>query len=537
MRQSASTILLLAAAVSAAACGTSKNEPIDLTEPARHRPERQSLLRERDEIAGRPVVVRDQNGWSQRLVAGSGGARAGEPSRLAKLHARGPGSAGPATGGPGAGAGAHDFYLDGAKSAGPTTGGPAGPGAGGPMTPGAGSPTARPVADPASPAGSPVATFGAIAEGGEAAPEARLEAPRDNATVAPLAAGSTDDNVEFSDFLEFLEDARKNAGLKNRFVDLDVAGRCSIRVVDRDGTCVPGRRVTVVDETGDKIIWRGTTQGDGRVPFYPAVAGSGDDLLIVEVADATGTRMVRHAWDGTADTVVRLPEERTALEPLQLDVAFVIDTTGSMRDEIAAIKATLLSTTARLRALGREFDLRYGAVLYRDIGDEYVTAQHPFTGDIEAFDEVLKSVTANGGGDGPESLNQGLAVAVDGLEWRAGAAKVAFLIADAPPHLDYENDVPYGDSLQAAVARGIRTHTVAASGLDDAGSVVMRQIAQFTRGEFVFIEYGGSVQKSAAAHGVNKATGNNLDDILYTRIRDEIAHWGRPDAALVAAGR
>ncbi len=60
------------------------------------------------------------------------------------------------------------------------------------------------------------------------------------------------------------------------------------------------------------------------------------------------------------------------------------------------------------------------------------------------------------------------------------------------------------------------------------GSCVLRQMAQFTRGTFVFIEYGGDVAASGQAHGVAGATrSNNLDDILFERIRDEIATWGR----------
>src|SRR5690606_15270855 len=151
--------------------------------------------------------------------------------------------------------------------------------------------------------------------------------------------------------------------------------------------------------------------------------------------------------------------------------------------EIDRIKTTLLGVTERLRSLEREFSLHYGAVLYRDVGDVYVTSRHPFTADIAAFDTALQAITADGGGDGPESLNQGLAVAVDAMEWRPGSARLVFLIADAPPHLDYENDVPYGDGALAALARGIKVHAVAASGLDAAGSVVFRQIAQLTRGD------------------------------------------------------
>ena len=97
--------------------------------------------------------------------------------------------------------------------------------------------------------------------------------------------------------------------------------------------------------------------------------------------------------------------------PVRLDVAFVIDTTGSMSDEIARIKSTLLSVTEQLGG-EKEVSLRYGAVLYRDLGDEYVTSRYPFTTDVKAFDSALQQIHAGGGGDMPESMNQGLAEAV-----------------------------------------------------------------------------------------------------------------------------
>ena len=176
----------------------------------------------------------------------------------------------------------------------------------------------------------------------------------------------------------------------------------------------------------------------------------------------------------------------------------------------------------------------YGAVLYRDIGDEYVTKTHAFTTDIPGFDQALKSIQARGGGDGPESLNQGLAVAVGELSWRPDAARLAFLIADAPPHMDYQDDVTYGRSALAAIHHGIRIHTVAASGLDDRGSMVFRQVAQLSGGEFIFIEYG-SVAAAAADHGVSAPVGsNNLDDIFYQRIHSELVGWGHDGDAISA---
>ncbi len=109
------------------------------------------------------------------------------------------------------------------------------------------------------------------------------------------------------------------------------------------------------------------------------------------------------------------------------------------------------------------------------------------------------------------------------LDWRA-SAEVAFLVGDAPPHLDYPNDVPYDRSALEAPRRGIRVHAVAASGLETYpnGALVFRRIAQLTRGKFVFIEYG-SIASSAAMHGVaGEVASNNLDEILFRQIREEL---------------
>ena len=91
-----------------------------------------------------------------------------------------------------------------------------------------------------------------------------------------------------------------------------------------------------------------------------------------------------------------------------------------------------------------------------------------------------------------------------------------------------KGDVLYGDSAVRAIAAGLRIHAVAASGLDPLGTLVLRQIAQLTRGKFIFIEYGGA-RASAARHGVTGPVegGNNLDDIILAQISAEIDGWGR----------
>ena len=147
---------------------------------------------------------------------------------------------------------------------------------------------------------------------------------------------------------------------------------------------------------------------------------------------------------------------------------------------------------------------------------------------LQAFNSALQGVSAGGGGDLPEALNQGLERAVEGMQWQPDAAKVVFLICDAPPQMRVKGDVLYGDSALRAVGKGLRIHSVAASGLDPLGTLVLRQLAQLTRGKFIFIEYGGT-QATAAKHGIGGAVqgGNNLDDILLAQISAEIDGWGR----------
>ncbi len=343
---------------------------------------------------------------------------------------------------------------------------------------------------------------------------------------SPLKAGKTDDNVDYDAFLAFLDTWSGKPGVAGNHVPVDVRDRRFVKVHDGAGNPLPGARISVVDLDKDQLAWSGTTYGDGVAPFYPHVAGAsqaeGNWLVQAEM----NGEWASVKWDGVSEEVALTVDVSAAQGAVDLDVVFLIDTTGSMSDEIARIKSTLLSVTDKVKGIEGGVDLRYGAVLYRDIGDEYLTRHTPLTSDVQGFDNILKGISANGGGDGPESLNQGLSIAVSEMEWRDNAAKLVFLVADAPPHMDYQGDTTYADASLAALSQGIKVHTVAASGLDDFGSLVFRQSAQLSRGQFVFIEYG-STAASAADHGVTgQVNSNNLDAILFEQIQREVEGWG-----------
>jgi len=118
-----------------------------------------------------------------------------------------------------------------------------------------------------------------------------------------------------------------------------------------------------------------------------------------------------------------------------LDVAIVFDTTGSMGDELGYLQREVESIAARLHEKLPTIEPRWSLVVYRDRSDDYVARSFDFTPKVSKFRRTLAEQSANGGGDYPEAVVQGLR-ATDGLGWRRenGVAKVAFWIADAPSH-------------------------------------------------------------------------------------------------------
>ncbi|HXV98023.1 MAG TPA: hypothetical protein VEC93_06335, partial [Anaerolineae bacterium] len=144
------------------------------------------------------------------------------------------------------------------------------------------------------------------------------------------------------------------------------------------------------------------------------------------------------------------------------------------------------------------------------------------------FSKNLSTVYADGGGDYPESLNEALHEALNGVEWRGGdTIQLIFLIADAPPHLDYAQDYDYAVEMENAARRGIKIFPVASSELDDQGEYVFRQLAQYTQGRFIFLTYAGPTNGGApgdvTTHHVDDYSVESLDNLLVKLVEEELA--------------
>ena len=175
-----------------------------------------------------------------------------------------------------------------------------------------------------------------------------------------------------------------------------------------------------------------------------------------------------------------------------VEVAFVLDTTGSMGGLIEGAKRKIWSIATAIVDSNPDADVRIGLVAYRDIGDDYVTRTFELTADIQDLYANLLEVKARGGGDWPESVNEALDVAVNKLRWTLSgdSRRIVFLVGDAPPHMDYAQDTKYPTTLAVAKQKDIIVNAVLAGTARDTERV-WRDIAQHGNGRFIPIPQDG----------------------------------------------
>jgi hypothetical protein len=185
-------------------------------------------------------------------------------------------------------------------------------------------------------------------------------------------------------------------------------------------------------------------------------------------------------------------------------------------------------------------DIQYGLVAYKDYGDEYVTQVYPFTSDANQFQTNLMQLSAGGGGDTPEDLASGFKSALRELKWRGSdTIQLMFVVTDASAQL-YNNGYTYMDGVKEAASRGIKIHSLAASGLDPAGEYMLRQASQITMGRFIFLTYDANAPVLASAagddrpdlnvgeakdpQGIGEYTVETLPELVLRLIREEVAY-------------
>ncbi|RAP77333.1 VWA domain-containing protein [Paenibacillus montanisoli] len=345
---------------------------------------------------------------------------------------------------------------------------------------------------------------------GEPAPGSQY----DDSEPGQLTAGEWNDLLSWKEWVKLLnggegQDLQSYWSIfpKNR-LEVEVTG---------GGKPVSDAEVSLVDDDG-QTVWEARTDMDGKASAY---AGLFDDER--QGGERYGV-IIRSGEQEKRYENVPIPRgsalkvnmEEAVKPTINVDLMLVVDTTGSMEDELNFLKTELKDVVTRAsQDNGQQLDIRVSANFYRDRSDEYLVKDYPFTNDIDTVVKQLSQQSAAGGGDYPEAVDAALENAIDDHEWSGEArARLLFLVLDAPPHHERKAMKRIHELTETAAAEGIRIIPVASSGVDVQTEYLMRFMATATGGTYLFLTDHSGIGNEHMEPAVGEYEVKRLNDLL-----------------------
>lgn len=318
------------------------------------------------------------------------------------------------------------------------------------------------------------------------------------------------DNDHFEDFVSKIN-AQDNGWY-------DIAARWGTVATERihvrvtNGTVPLGQIKVVLYGADNAVLWQAVTDADGDAYLFWNLDRSAQraDAYRVEAIGRDGKSVTQTVSATTGEMELVLD---TTNVPVKLDLMFVVDTTGSMGDELEYLKAELGDVVTRASQNG-QIPVRTSVNFYRDEGDAYVVRYFDFREDVGEAVRLIADQWADGGGDYEEAVHTALDNAVNGHVWQDDAVKLVFLVLDAPPHEQADIVASIADTVRTAAEQGIRIIPVASSGVNTTCEVLFRTWAALTGGTYTYLTNHSGIGNPHHEPDVEAVQVEMLNDML-----------------------
>ena len=305
-----------------------------------------------------------------------------------------------------------------------------------------------------------------------------------------LTAGEVNDFNKWKMWEDYSENEFKTYSV---FWGMKSNHRYSLQVTDKKFNAIINEPVFLVSTTTKDTVWRAFTDNTGKAELWADFFSTNNNEQHYFITDRSGNKT--SAVSEFSNGVNLLVIDKSCNFSNEVDIAFVVDATGSMGDEIEFLKLELEDVIRNTMDKYKSLSLRAASVFYRDKRDDYLTKNVAFNDDLLKALNFIKLQNAGGGGDFPEAVDDALATALDSLRWNSTArTKLLFLILDAPPHNDAI--VRIQQQILKAAAMGIRIIPVACSGTDKSTEFLLRSMALATNGTYTFLTNHSGVGNS-----------------------------------------
>lgn len=347
----------------------------------------------------------------------------------------------------------------------------------------------------------------------------------DNSQAGVVTAGEWCDLTNWSFWSKLM--LGEDYSDKSDYWEFYTNNRIAVKVSDERGNVLAGVKVKLLSDRGDAApLWEAVTDNHGEANCWVGLFQNTKDSALDHLRiSLNGEVMDGHPVTSPLDslqqsvTVNKYVCKNYKAPKSQADIAFVVDATGSMSDEIAFLKQDLVDIIGKVQTVRPDMKMRTAALFYRDEGDEYLTRHFNFTEDLKKTVGFVKEQNANGGNDYPEAVHTALERMLQDLSWEENArTRLAFLVLDAPAH--HETNVIHSlqQSVESCAKQGIKLIPVAASGTDKNTEFMLRFFAVATGGTYVFLTDDSGVGLSHIAASVGDYKVELLNQLLIRLI-------------------
>jgi hypothetical protein len=323
-----------------------------------------------------------------------------------------------------------------------------------------------------------------------------------------LTAGEVNDFNKWKMWEDYTANEFKSLSV---FWGMKSNNRYSVQLTDKKHNAVTNEAVFLVNKTTKDTVWRTFTDNTGKAELWANFFEEAVNKNDYFITDSRGNTVSNPSE--FSNGVNLLVVDKSCQVSYDVDIAFLVDATGSMGDEIEFLKLELEDVIRNTMEKHKSLSLRAASVFYRDKRDEYITKNVGFNDDLLKAINFIKLQSALGGGDFPEAVDDALATALDSIQWNKNArTKLLFLILDAPPHSEAKERIQQL-TLKAA-AMGIRIVPIACSGTDKSTEFLLRSMALATNGTYTFLTNHSGVGNSHIEPTTDKYQVELLNNLL-----------------------
>lgn len=295
-------------------------------------------------------------------------------------------------------------------------------------------------------------------------------------------------------------------------------GRYTIMLQGKTGLPLVDAKVSLLED-GKKVLFNARTDNTGKAECWLTIKNENPEIkgkLSLKVMYQDQTKVIDRIT-AFEESMNHLALDVRCEQTENVDIAFVVDATGSMGDELNYLKAEMNDIVFKSKQISNSLNFRFANVFYRDKGanELYLTRKMDFSRVLSESVAYIDDQYAGGGGDYEEAVESALDTAINGLKWSENArTRVLFLILDAPPHNTIEVQTKLQSLINQAAEKGIRIVPIGASGINKSTEYLMRTLALGTNGTYTFLTNHSGIGGNHIAPSTDKFDVETLNDLV-----------------------